>query len=93
MKAGFRDAGFSEEDAERMLKVQMEKRAKVQEKSSDSLGLNKKTYIKVHRKHIVPETLDAYHLPWEPDEVCLPICFVIGLLADFYTEQSGFHDH
>jgi len=93
VKAEFRDAGFSEEDAERMLKVQREKRAKVLEKSSDSLGLNKKTYIKVRRKHIVPETLDAHHLPWEPDEVCLPICFVFGLLADFYTEQSGFHNH
>jgi hypothetical protein len=72
VKVEFRGAGFSEEAAERMLKEQREKRAKVQERSSDSLGLNKKTYIKVHRKYIVPETLNAHHLPWEPDGVCLP---------------------
>jgi hypothetical protein len=71
VKVKFRGAGFSEEDAERMLKEQREKRAKVQEKSSDSLGLNKKTYFRVHRKYIVPETLDVHRLPWEPDGVCL----------------------
>lgn len=27
------------------------------------------TYIKVHRKHLSPETLDAYNLPWKWDDV------------------------
>ncbi|KAI4258242.1 MAG: hypothetical protein LQ352_001295 [Teloschistes flavicans] len=29
------------------------------------VDLNRPTYIKVHRKHLSPETLDAYSLPWE----------------------------
>ena len=27
------------------------------------------TYIKAHTKHLEPETLDAFKLPWEYDEV------------------------
>ncbi|KAI4108019.1 MAG: hypothetical protein L6R37_001301 [Teloschistes peruensis] len=29
------------------------------------VDLGRPTYIKVHRKHLSPETLDAYGLPWE----------------------------
>ncbi|KAL9596662.1 MAG: hypothetical protein Q9219_005657 [cf. Caloplaca sp. 3 TL-2023] len=36
-----------------------------QTKSTES---GKPTYIKVHRKHMSPETLEAYELPWEIDE-------------------------
>jgi len=31
--------------------------------------LTQPTYIKVHRKHLSPDTLDAYNLPWEWDDV------------------------
>ena len=30
---------------------------------------NLPTYTKVHRKHLCPETLDLYELPWEVDDV------------------------
>ncbi|KAL9608824.1 MAG: hypothetical protein Q9167_006359 [Letrouitia subvulpina] len=33
------------------------------------MDLRRPTYIKVHRKHLSPETLDAYNMPWEWDEV------------------------
>lgn len=33
------------------------------------VNLSKPTYLKVHRKHLSPDTLDAYDLPWEWDEV------------------------
>lgn len=33
------------------------------------VDLNKPTYIKVHRKYLSPDTLDAYDLPWEWDDV------------------------
>ncbi|KAL8776140.1 MAG: hypothetical protein Q9213_008380 [Squamulea squamosa] len=33
-----------------------------------SKSLDRPTYIKVHRKHLSPDTLDAYDLPWEWDE-------------------------
>ncbi|OJJ37874.1 hypothetical protein ASPWEDRAFT_39598 [Aspergillus wentii DTO 134E9] len=28
------------------------------------------TWIKVHRKYLLPDTLMAYRLPWDWDEVC-----------------------
>lgn len=33
------------------------------------LDLKRPTFIKVHRKHLSPDTLDAYDLPWEWDDV------------------------
>lgn len=33
------------------------------------LDLTRPTYTKVHRKHVSPDTLDVYKLPWEWDEV------------------------
>ncbi|KAI4164775.1 MAG: hypothetical protein LQ342_001750 [Letrouitia transgressa] len=33
------------------------------------MDLRRPTFIKVHRKHLSPETLDAYNLPWEWDDV------------------------
>ncbi|KAL9600123.1 MAG: hypothetical protein Q9219_003379 [cf. Caloplaca sp. 3 TL-2023] len=32
------------------------------------VDLNRPTYIKVHRKYLSPDTLDAYDLPWEWDD-------------------------
>lgn len=30
------------------------------------------TYVRAHRKHLSPDTLDAYNLPWEWDKVSAP---------------------
>lgn len=30
------------------------------------------TLVQVHRKHLLPETLLAYNLPWDWDEVSIP---------------------
>lgn len=35
-----------------------------------SLDPSKPTYMKAKRKHLAPETLDHYELPWEWDDVC-----------------------
>ena len=35
-----------------------------------NIEMSRPTYIKVHRKHLSPETLDAYKLPWEWWKVC-----------------------
>ena len=47
------------------------KDAKVVQDGKRSIDINatKPTYIKVHRKHLSPDTLDLYDLPWEWDEV------------------------
>ena len=39
------------------------------QKEMNVVNLSKPTYLKVHRKHLSPDTLDAYDLPWEWDEV------------------------
>jgi hypothetical protein len=43
--------------------------------------MTKTTFVKVHRRHILPETLDAYHPPWEWDEVSVPQNAVIEYLV------------
>ena len=34
-----------------------------------AIDLSRPTYIKVNRKYLLPDTLDAYQLPWEWDKV------------------------
>lgn len=63
------------------------------------VALNQPMYIKVHRTYLEPDTLDAYDLPWEWDDVSLlsrppevlpkPIHRPLGLICltngDLYT--------
>ncbi|KAJ5133696.1 hypothetical protein N7448_001280 [Penicillium atrosanguineum] len=61
--------GYSEEEIEEILKKKKE--AKKEEKKEDKIEFEetkKTTWIKVHRKHLLPETLMAYSLPWDWDE-------------------------
>ena len=73
VKKTFGQAGYDEESIERILK----KEGKEKEhghghgKEIKIRDLTRPTYIKVHRKHVSPETLDEYHLPWEWDDVSL----------------------
>lgn len=38
---------------------------------SRTVDLSRPTYVKVHREHLCPETLDEYELPWEWDKVSI----------------------
>jgi len=60
VKKEFTAAGYSEEHIEAILNKGKKPKAK---------ELSRPTYIKVHRKHLSPETLDVFHLPWEWDDV------------------------
>lgn len=71
--------GYSEESIENMIE-DAEKKNKGHGISHDNtmvkitdqtkvVDLNKPTYIKVHRKYLSPDTLDAYNLPWDWDDV------------------------
>ena len=64
--------GYSAEQIDRMMK-KAEKKSDGDSsgRSTTALVLNRPTYIKVHRKHLDPETLDVYQLPWEWDDVGL----------------------
>ncbi|KAJ5297613.1 hypothetical protein PENANT_c005G10894 [Penicillium antarcticum] len=67
--------GYTEEEIEAILKKKNkeEKKEKKEEKKEDKKEEKKEekekaTWIKVHRKHLLPETLLAYGLPWDWDE-------------------------
>lgn len=68
--------GYSEESIEIMIKDAEEKKkkghgneiVKITEQTK-VVDLSKSTWIKVNRKYMSPETLDAHGLPWEWDDV------------------------
>ena len=60
MRETLKKAGYSEDSIEETLK---------QEVNENKVNLTRPTYIKVHRKHLSPDTLDVYDLPWEWDDV------------------------
>ncbi|GLI75326.1 hypothetical protein PoHVEF18_003579 [Penicillium ochrochloron] len=63
--------GYTEDEIEEILnkkkKAEKEKEKKKEDKK-DEIIEEKTTWIKVHRKHLLPETLLAYNLPWDWDE-------------------------
>ena len=68
VKRQFLAAGYSEAHIESILR---EKRKKVEDNTL-AMDLSRPTWIKVNRKHLVPETLEAYNLPWDFYEVLEP---------------------
>ena len=64
----FAAAGYDESSIEKILEKEGkgQGQGQGQKKITD---LTRPTYIKVHRKHLSPETLDTYDLPWEWYEV------------------------
>ncbi|KAL8647583.1 MAG: hypothetical protein Q9210_005475 [Variospora velana] len=58
--------GYSDERIESMIKDGERERRKGQ--PTQPVDLARPTYIRVHRKWIEPDTLDAYDLPWEWDD-------------------------
>ena len=71
VKETFGQAGYDEESIEKILKQGEKGKEHGHSKEIKIRDLTRPTYIKVHRKHVSPETLDEYHLPWEWDEVSL----------------------
>ena len=69
VKKTFAEAGYDEHSIEKILKKgEKDKHGKEKHKIMD---LQRPTYLKVHRKHIDPLTLDEYELPWAWDTVCI----------------------
>lgn len=65
VKTTFAAAGYSENSIEQIL----QKDGTGMEVQKKMVNLKRPTYIKVNRKHLSPDTLDAYSLPWEWDDV------------------------
>lgn len=69
VKETFGEAGYDDESIEKILKKgQKGGHGKEKHKVVD---LARPTFLKVHRKHIDPLTLDEYELPWAWDSVCI----------------------
>ncbi|GAB1216869.1 hypothetical protein ATERTT37_006088 [Aspergillus terreus] len=66
--------GYTEEEIEKLLKKKEDKeKDKGKEKKDDKDDEkeeedHRRTWIKVHRKYLLPDTLIAYRLPWDWDE-------------------------
>ena len=69
VKKTFGQAGYTEESIEKILKKGEKGKGHGHGKEIKIKDLTRPTYIIVHRKHVSPETLDEYNLPWEWDEV------------------------
>ena len=65
-KIQFMQAGYTEEQAEAVLKKKKIEKEKKQQNTL-AIDLSRPTWIKVKRKWLLPETLDHYYLPWEWD--------------------------
>jgi hypothetical protein len=61
-KIQFMQAGYTEAQAEAVLKKKKEK-----EQNTIAVDLSRPTWIKVKKKWLLPETLQHYYLPWEWD--------------------------
>ena len=74
VKKTFGQAGYDEEQIEKILKKGEKEKGHGHGKEMKIKDLTRPTFIKVHRKHLSPETLDEYNLPWAWDEVSfLPV--------------------
>ena len=75
VKETFGQAGYDEESIEKILKKE-EKGGMEGHKNKEKqiIGL-RPMFLKVHRKHISPDTLDEHDLPWEWDTVSITCSF------------------
>ena len=81
VRAEFAAKGYSEESITKFLKKE-EKQHEKQYKKKEVMDLSRATFIKVDRKYLSPDTLDAYELPWEWDDVgSLPLLQLLRLSA------------
>ena len=67
VRSTFGAAGYDDESINKIL--EKEGKGNHDHGQKGIMDLTRPTYIKVHRKHLSPDTLDVYELPWEWDEV------------------------
>lgn len=68
VKKTFSQAGYDEKSIEKILEKGEKGKEHGHGKEIKIKDLTRPTYIKVHQKHVSPETLDEYLLPWEWDD-------------------------
>ncbi|KAJ5089515.1 hypothetical protein N7532_008199 [Penicillium argentinense] len=88
--------GYTEEEIEKMLNKEKkeEKEKKKEHKEHDQKQLeesSRTTWIKVHRKHLLPETLLAYNLPWDWDERDTNYIIIKRWVSEDFQEELFSH--
>lgn len=83
--------GFSDEEIEDMMKKKDGKKEKEKEKEREKEYDTRMTWIKVHRKHLLPETLMAYRLPWEWDERDSNYIIIKQWISEDFQEELFAH--
>ncbi|KAL9616738.1 MAG: hypothetical protein Q9160_008426 [Pyrenula sp. 1 TL-2023] len=81
VKETFLAAGYTEEETQRIFSSKQDLSTKP---AADDMDDSKKRHVKVHRKYLLPETLEVYHLPWEWAKVS----FSAQKTHNFSHEQS-----
>ena len=70
VKKTFGQVGYDDESIEKLLKkAEGGGKEKGHKREKLIMDLRRPTFVKVHRKHICPDTLDEYDLPWDWDTV------------------------
>ena len=73
VKKTFGEVGYDEASIQKVLeKAEKGGKGHKKEKETRLIDFRRPTFVKVHRKHISPETLDAFDLPWQWDTVRIP---------------------
>ncbi|KAL1988273.1 hypothetical protein VTN96DRAFT_248 [Rasamsonia emersonii] len=86
--------GCSEEQLEALIKKQKEKdkdKEREREREKPHSPPEPTTYIKVHRKYLLPETLIAYRLPWDWDEHDSNYIIIKTWISEDFQEELFAH--
>ena len=99
VKKTFGQAGYDDEYIEKILKKGEKGKGHGHGKEIKIKDLTRPTYIKVHQKHVSPETLDEYNLPWgwdevsslhSPQQMSLPLTTLNSVIRTILSSSSGF---
>ncbi|KAJ6149409.1 hypothetical protein N7471_000608 [Penicillium samsonianum] len=91
-----RSIGYSEAEIDVIINKKKEEKKKEEknekkEEKEEKKEETKLTWIKVHRKHLMPDTLIAYGLPWDWDEHDTNYIIIKKWIDDDFQEQLFAH--
>ena len=88
VKKTFNQAGYDDESIEKILK-----KGENGDRETKIEDLARPVFIKVHQKHISPETLNEYSLPWEWDQVSFHLAISNVYIANTLPARFELHRH
>ncbi|KAJ6084021.1 hypothetical protein N7486_010821 [Penicillium sp. IBT 16267x] len=80
-----------EEKEEKEKEKEKKEKEEKEKKEKELIEERKTTWIKVHRKHLLPETLLAYNLPWDWDETDSNYIIIKRWVTEDFQEELFSH--